>query len=651
MERQKHLPIYSTNLVGKNLFVEAELGQDYQAYLKQWLEGAKTDGAITWLLSCDREEGGPWAGLNEVFENLVLRIQSQAPELIVQHDYELASVLPSLRNEISIRYLNLTDLAAENEQGRYYSATRASWIVHGLVELFVEWLNSYENSPWIIICDRFGSASNLVHQFFVELIRRGRKLNITLVIVVSPAEGSARDQFEPEFLEPTITLDLPFHLTPSINKQKVTRHAQELEEELGNDPIKLEMYLPKLIRCWLLCNQPLKALEHQIRACSIYARRGLYEDALIYGEAAFNFLKQCPLEFKQKHWILYVKLYICYTRLGMIEQALKVVQEALSMNNSYEQLNYFYYQMAMLYAREFAQPDLAKAEMYLEWGLVALNKSDLSDDFKLFQTGFNRNGLALVRQRQGRYREAVELCLSHYKKLSASLKPTQYLLHRSTLLYNAARVYVYTGNYDEAINLFTNAIAMDSNYAEYYNERGNLFFKIGRLDSAMQDYLKAIELRRPCPEFWVNLGHCYRELGEIKEAIHAYSYSLDLAPDQASVLVIRAQTFEMLEQPEKALADYSRALAVNPNQSLVLANRAILHYDAGRYEAALRDLDSAIALSPENADLYQNRAVALIALRRVEEAMQDLNTYLRMNPDAEDRYEVEAQLLLLRSGN
>lgn len=651
MNWQNSIPTYSPKQTSQVILLEAEPGQSRCDHLQQWLNQAQRSGSTTWLLSCDRDRGGPWAGLNDLLSNLVPQMQVQAPDLLANHDYELVHILPALRRTISVRYLNLTDKASEDELGRYYPAVRAFRIAYGLIDLLTAWHQRSNSSPWVIACDHYDRAGTLVRRFFVELMRRaGEQLNLTLLLATDVgASETVAGEFNPKYQGQCIRLNLPILETTSVCKQEMTRLAQELEIQVGNDLIELEIHLPQLIRYWLHSDQPQKALKYQVRACSIYTRRGFYEDGIVYGEAALAQLERhCP-EDKQQRWTLYSKLYGCYASLGRPMQALQVMEAAIMKIDAPEHLFHYCYMMAMLYARFLPDLDLVKAEAYLECGLEELTRADLPEHTKLFQTSFNRNGLAMIRHRQGRFHEAVELCRSHYERLNTHLEPDQYRLHRSTLLYNIARVYGVISSYDEAIAYFTAAIAMDPNYSEYYNDRGNLYFKSNRLDNALNDYLKAIELSPPYSEVWANLGQCYRLMGRMAEAIDAYSTSLDLDLEQVSVLVARAQAFEMLEKPHAALADYSAALTLNPNQPLILANRAILHYDAERYREALADLDRAIALAPDTPDLYQNRAVAFTVLGRLEEAARDLQTYLQLSPHTEDRFEVESQLLALQA--
>lgn len=643
MNEQYFLPKNPLEYTGKVIVLNTQSGQSRHDCLQQWLKQAENSGASTWLLSCDRDESGPWTGLKDLFDGLIPKLRITAPDLIAKHSYELAVILPALQKTILVQNPNLTDISSEAERTRNYPADRAIRIIHGLIDLLDAWYQHSDGSPWVIACDSFDCAGVLVQRFFVELIRRrGQLLNLTLILATSSKTSEIiNNQFDSQYLAEVVHLHLPINLPAPISPQEMTKLAEELEQQVGQESIQGEIHLPPLIRYWLLSDQPKRALRFQIEAFSIYTTKGFYEDAVVYGEAALAQLEHYYPEYLPARLNIYTKLYNCYTGLGKSQQALEIAETAMARTNDPNYLFSWCYMMAMLYTRFLPEHDFVKAEAYLERGLQEIAKADMPKHMRLFQTAFNRNGLALIRHFQKRPQEAIAICQNSYSQICNNLLPDEHILHRSVLLYNIAQVYVAIGFYEEALTYFTTAMEMDPNYSEYYNERGNVFLKIGRLKDAEADYLKAIDLSPPYYEVWTNLGQCYALMGHMNEAVVAYSKAIDLDPQQFLALVGRAQIFEMLNLPDLALVDYSNALIIDANQPLLLANRATLHYEARRYQEALDDLNLAIYLNSEIADLYQNRAVAFTALGYSQEAAKDLNTYIRLNPTASDYSEIK----------
>ena len=141
MNIEQKIPTNLLQSIGKTIVLEANDGQARRSAIETWLQSAKVDGADTWLLRTDRDRDGLWAGLQDLLIDLLPQIQSQAPDLIIQHDYELVRILPTLRHTISVRHSSLTDLADESEQIRNYPADRAFRIIQGIIDLLIAWFD------------------------------------------------------------------------------------------------------------------------------------------------------------------------------------------------------------------------------------------------------------------------------------------------------------------------------------------------------------------------------------------------------------------------------------------------------------------------------------------------------------------------------
>jgi tetratricopeptide (TPR) repeat protein len=628
------------------LLVEAPDGSGRRQWLKTRLHEAEQRGARTWLLDCDFDRGGPWAGVSDLFASLVDEIEQKRPDLLERHALELSQALPRLQRKLTVNNPTLTDTASQEEKVRNYPVDRAFRLVHGLIDLLDEWKTANgDNRPWVIACDGLDRAGCMASRFFRELIRRrGEKLHLSLLAAVNPAAGEGPcGQFGGGAENRRLSLDpSPEEPAEAIDSPTAAARARELEELAATDGVERRSHLPELIRLWEQAGDPERVLRWKFRGLDTYNSLGLYEDALRYGLDALRLYKELGQDEPPLHWAIFIKLFMCYVGMREPWAAYRLAEEeALPRDLSHAWRGQLYYLLSMLHARYFPERDFGKAEEYLDLGLELLEQSDLDEGDRHFQCVFNRNGLAMIRHFQRRHEEAIELCRSGYERLSSHLGEDRHRLHRSVLLYNIAQVKMAMGSYDEAIEHYTAAMAMDPNYSEYYNERGSVFLRLGRLEEALVDYRQSIELSPPYHEVFTNLGQCHRRRGEFALALEAYSRALDLEPDQVLPWAGRAKAREEMGFRDEAIADYSAALALDPAQWDVLASRAVLRYEAGQLEESLEDLGKAIDLSPEQADLYSNRAIVLADLGRHREASRDLERYLQLAPQSEDRTDVE----------
>ncbi len=636
------------------LVLETPGGLSRRRCLTEYSEEEARAGARTFHLSCHFDSGGPWAGVNGLFAELFPELRAQRPDLVERHSLELVYVLPQLRHMLTVNNPTLTDLSANEERVRSYPADRAFRTVHGLIDLLDHWKQtSCPDTPWVIACDDYDGAGAMGTRFFTELMRRrGESLRLRLLVAAGPGKGEqvcglfSRGRTKAKL----VPLDLPAEPEPAPDQREAAEKARDLEKKVAGDRLDMQINIPDLIRLWHQAGRPDKVLQYKWFGLDQYNTLGLYADALHYADGILELVMQHAPDDEYQQWSIMVKMLNAYIGLQDVPATFQLAEgEALNVaQRDPAKLGYLYYMLAMLHARYKKPRDLAKGEEYLDWGLAALEQADMPEEDFHFHSVFNRNGLAMVRNFQGRHQDAIELCRSGLARLNAHLSADRHRLHRSVLVYNIGQVYLATGNHDEALKHYAAAISMDPNYSEYYNERGGIFLQLGRLEEARADYLKAIELSPPYFEVFTNLGQCYRRTGAMKEAIEAYSRALDLEPNQVLALVGRAKAHEELGQTEAAIEDYTAALALDAALWEARASRGVMYYQAGDLQASLGDFDRAIELRPNQCELYENRATVLADLGRDLEAVRDLEKALGLAPSGEDKRAIEARLQALQ---
>ena len=638
-------------LVQQTTVLKAQAGDARRELLRRWTAERAAAGDHTFLLECDFDQDGLWSGLKDFLWEVICQLRDSQPALVSEHSYELAVVFPILRRKMKIRNQSLTDSGPADERTRNFSVDRAYRIVHGLIDLVEEWHRLHGRGPLAFACDNFDNAGSLVRRFFAEFLRRrGRELGVNALLAVAPDSGC-------EFLSLWRTpvefdhRELPSGPPRSWPLDEMAQRADELERKALADTIELQIVLPELIRCLRQVNDRQRTVTWQAIAFGVYNHFGFYEDSFRYSQVVEDNLdylstREHPFFWRMTRWNLVGNLFGCFIGNNEFERACRVVtKEALEKIDNPVDLPRIHWVLAMLHTRYMPIRNFDLAAEHLEKGLAILETAaEMRPSQKHFLTTFLENGLALVRYRQGRAQEAIALCRTGYERLQTHLPPDKHRLHRSVLLYNMAQVYTSLDEVDAAIHYYTEAMAIDPSYSEYYNERGNLYLRKGLLEEAVADYRLAIELSSPYQEVWTNLGQAYRELGRHAEAVQVFNRAIDLDPQQVLSHVGRAQSHEALGNVAAALADYSRALDLDPRQPLVLANRAILHYEAGGLAESLADLDAALELSPDNPQLYENRAVLLHDLERHAEALRDLETCRQLYADPADRARVGERL-------
>ena len=98
----------------------------------------------------------------------------------------------------------------------------------------------------------------------------------------------------------------------------------------------------------------------------------------------------------------------------------------------------------------------------------------------------------------------------------------------------------YRKRFDEAVENFDRAIALDPDFAEAWISRGIALFALGRFGEAAASYDRALALH-PDAEIFSIRGLALYMLGRLDEAIASYDRALALQPDYAEAHLNRAQ--------------------------------------------------------------------------------------------------------------
>ena len=155
-------------------------------------------------------------------------------------------------------------------------------------------------------------------------------------------------------------------------------------------------------------------------------------------------------------------------------------------------------------------------------------------------------------------------------------------------------------NPEDALADYAEAIRLEPDYAEAYNNRGAVKAKLGRYDDALADYAEAIRLK----------------------------------PDHAGAFYNRGVAKDTLGRHEDALGDFAEAIRLKPDYAEAYNNRGAVKDTLGRHEDALGDYAEAIRLKPDLAEAYGNRGNAKNALGLKDEARKDFETTLELARNA-----------------
>ena len=122
------------------------------------------------------------------------------------------------------------------------------------------------------------------------------------------------------------------------------------------------------------------------------------------------------------------------------------------------------------------------------------------------------------------------------------------------------------GKAGKAFSAYDTAIRLQPNYAEVYNNRGNIKSRLDSRDAALDDYDEAIRLNSNFAEAYSNRGSTKFRLGRCATALADLNEAIRLQPNFMNAYVNRGVTQLGLGNIDEAKSDFQTALELAEQQ-------------------------------------------------------------------------------------
>ena len=192
--------------------------------------------------------------------------------------------------------------------------------------------------------------------------------------------------------------------------------------------------------------------------------------------------------------------------------------------------------------------------------------------------------------------------------------------------------------YDKAIAHYTEAVDLNPEHVNAYNNRGATYGKMGDWARVLQDCNTAINLDPEGSYAYINRGVAYRKLGDFDRAIQDFNKAIELNPEYAEGYNNRGNAYTDKGEFDRAIQDYDRTIQLKPTDTEGYNNRGTAYYHKGDFDTAIQDYNTAIELNPEYAEAYNNRGLAYDKLGDFDIAIQDYNKAIDRNPEYTEAY-------------
>jgi tetratricopeptide (TPR) repeat protein len=223
--------------------------------------------------------------------------------------------------------------------------------------------------------------------------------------------------------------------------------------------------------------------------------------------------------------------------------------------------------------------------------------------------------------------------------------------------------------FNEALESYDLAIAMNNNVCEAYLEKSKIFEKLNKSEDAIECCQKAIALKPDTMECHIRMVNILESSGKFSEAINfcdrilsifanknvnkvvvrhskneqdQYA-SLDnhielLNPEYAEVFFLKGNCLTRIDEYKKAITAYAKAIELNPYNSNYYINMSIAYTGLHKPQEVLRLLDKAIEIDPLSYVANFNKAFTFYGLGRHEDALACYNLASALNPSSTQPY-------------
>lgn len=202
-------------------------------------------------------------------------------------------------------------------------------------------------------------------------------------------------------------------------------------------------------------------------------------------------------------------------------------------------------------------------------------------------------------------------------------------------LFNHANQLRNEKKYDEAIDLYKQALSLSPNPHAFFN-LGTTFHMTKQYKQALLAYTKAIELQNDYPAVYINMSKLLITIKKPEAAIKPLKMALSYDPKSVEAYILLGRAYSGKGLFEKAIKTLMKALNIAPDNDSILSELANAYNITNQLEPALKLYKKLSKRSPKNANLLYNIAHTLKKMGRFEDAFIYYEKTLELQPDHKD---------------
>jgi protein O-mannosyl-transferase len=200
--------------------------------------------------------------------------------------------------------------------------------------------------------------------------------------------------------------------------------------------------------------------------------------------------------------------------------------------------------------------------------------------------------------------------------------------------YSMGNTLFQKGDAAGAIACYQEAIRLNPDFGDAYNNMGNALLQQGKLDQAIAAFQKASALIPQSLQTSVNLGNALFQKGDVDDAIACYQKVLQAEPDYVKAHINLGVALMQKGRIEAAVAECQKALQIEPDNVTACIDLGNALVQEGNVEGAIVQYQKALQIKPDNMEARYNLGNTLLKERKPAEAIAQFQQVLQIQPDS-----------------
>ncbi|WVZ67695.1 hypothetical protein U9M48_016739 [Paspalum notatum var. saurae] len=206
----------------------------------------------------------------------------------------------------------------------------------------------------------------------------------------------------------------------------------------------------------------------------------------------------------------------------------------------------------------------------------------------------------------GDYRAALEQSNALYMENPGRLE--------NLLLLGAA--YYQLGQFDMCIAKNEEAVAIQPNFPESFNNMANAWREKGDIDRAIQCYehaiqaytyfREAIRIAPTCASAWCNIAGIFMQWGDFNKAVLYYKEAIKLKPTFYDAHMNLGNLYKVVGMCQDAIVSFQNAAQASPHNAVAYGNLGDAYYEQGQLDLAILSYRHATNCNPSYVEAYNN---------------------------------------------